>query len=209
MLTPRALTGILALALLASVCSGQQLEQQQPNEPLIASESSPVQQQHQQQQNAGLKQVLTELVVNAYQLGQASKAYLDTQPEFTQAWADFPYAPSYLPVSFRNSHTPYQQQQSNYKAQGGASNPNSIGYGYIDWSGPVNPASLYVPVSLPYYYRVPPQSPFYLPQQAVYQPVVGPVVKPAVYQQVQQQQLKPAVYSNKQVYSTPVVAAKY
>lgn len=185
---------ILLLALLASCCRAQQQQQQQEDQDQLVTSESNIQQQSVQAKPV-LKQVLAELVNNAYQLGQASKTYLDTQPEFTQSWADFPYAPGYLPAVFKNSYTPYQQQQSQYKAQGGAPNPHSIGYGYVDFSGPINPANFYVSVSLPYYYRVPPTSSFYQPSQAIYQP---PLVRP-VYQPI----VKPIVYS-KPVYTPPV-----
>lgn len=171
MLSPRLTLAFLLAAALLAVVAGQQQQSQQ--EQLVADESSPQAAASSSSGSGGaqvspvlFKKVLTELVNSAYQMGQSSRAYLDTQPEFTQAWADFPYAPGYLAAAFRSSHTPYQQQQGNYKAQGSVANPKSVGYGYVDWSGPVNPAVLYVPVALPYYYRVPPMSAAFSPQQA-------------------------------------------
>jgi len=118
-----------------------------------------------------------------------SQSYIDVQPEFTQSWADYYHPPGYLPLAFKNIYIPIMPQQQSYgknnqyngqQQQLSPYNPNSIGFGYVTWSGPINPASFYQPINPAYYYRHPPMAPFYTPAQ----PIAG--YKQAIYQQAPQ-----------------------
>jgi hypothetical protein len=103
---------------------------------------------------------------------QPYQQFLDTQPEFTQSWADFTYPPGYLPQAFKNfQYVPSGAQTPNKQPYGPPNqphlNPQSLGFGYITWSGPIDPRTFYVQYQLPYYYKFPPMSPFFSPSPYV------------------------------------------
>ena len=141
--------------------------------PSVGYQKSPSAIPYSQQSN--VYQAIRQQVPIYRQPAQYGPQYIDVQPEFTQSWADFYQPPGYLPLAFKNVYIPNQPQQyqnNQYNKQpyqpqhaGSQYNPHNIGFGYITWSGPINPASFYQPIQPAYYYKHPPMSPFFTPAQ--------------------------------------------